>query len=415
MCPRSPPFAAALLAAATLAGLPACRGGSATPANPPAAPTVSGFAALAARTFAPGPPSGAFLGPVEASTGGTPAFRGQPVGNFAAAVAVGDDELLAVTDDGFGPGASADFLLRLYRLKLDWADGRIVPGPFVALRDPFGHLPFPPASGRIGAPLSGADLGPEGLARAYDGTLWVGEARGPWVLHFSPRGELLERPLPIPVPAAFRAYGRGRADLRSPDHPELAGLDEARRVRGANLPRGGVAGLAIAARGKRAVLALAAPLEDDPERTRVPFLELDVESGTFTGRSWWYRLDAPGHFVGDVAAAGTETLLVVERDDHAGDAAGTKRLYEVRLDRVSEGGRFEKRLAADLLALDDPDGVGPDRGTFRLPARHPDALVVLGGTTVVVLTDDDFPFGRSRGDGAAGTEAVRIELPRPIR
>jgi glycerophosphoryl diester phosphodiesterase len=90
------------------------------PAEPPRA-TLEGRAVLPADTFAPGPPSGSGLGEDQPKGGRESPFEGQPVGGFSAILDAGGGEYLGMTDNGFGSkGNSADFLLRVYRIRPDF-------------------------------------------------------------------------------------------------------------------------------------------------------------------------------------------------------------------------------------------------------------------------------------------------------
>jgi hypothetical protein len=109
--------------------------------------TLEGRAVLPADTFGPGPPSGAALED-ETKYGREPPFKGQPVGGFSAVLSGGGGEYLAMTDNGFATkGDSADFLLRVYRIRPDFetargGSGEISVEDFVQLRDPDRQVPF---------------------------------------------------------------------------------------------------------------------------------------------------------------------------------------------------------------------------------------------------------------------------------
>jgi glycerophosphoryl diester phosphodiesterase len=75
---------------------------------------LEGRAILPAETFAPGPPSGAFIGgPV---INGVPVpFASQPVQGFSAVLPAGGHRFWVMEDNGYGAKAnSSDFLLRMY-------------------------------------------------------------------------------------------------------------------------------------------------------------------------------------------------------------------------------------------------------------------------------------------------------------
>ncbi|WAS90880.1 esterase-like activity of phytase family protein [Nannocystis punicea] len=200
--------------ALVLAWVCACGGQAAAP---PA--TLVGRAVLPAATFAPGPPSGARLGP-QAIHGQQAPFVSQPVQGFSALLANADGTYLALADNGYGKiENSAAFHLRVYTLRLDprTADGGSgaveVVGHF-ELRDPAAKIAFPLvqqfSEGRV---LTGADFDPESMQRAPDGTLWFGDEFGPFLLHTSADGVVLEPPIGLPD------LENPGLELRAPQNP----------------------------------------------------------------------------------------------------------------------------------------------------------------------------------------------------
>src|SRR4051794_36300461 len=81
-------------------------------------PVLVGRATLSADYIAPGPPSGALASPANGRNG---PFPGQVIPGFSGMVPNGDGTFLAMPDNGFGAkNNSADFLLRLYDIGIDW-------------------------------------------------------------------------------------------------------------------------------------------------------------------------------------------------------------------------------------------------------------------------------------------------------
>ncbi|GAA5514624.1 hypothetical protein Dcar01_03380 [Deinococcus carri] len=179
------------------------------------AATLVGYAELPADTFAAGPASGAFADGLR----GKPRFAGQPVQGFSGVQFGPGGDFLFLSDNGFGAkNNSADYLLRLYRLSLTAktspaAQGGVRVGTFIQLRDPDRRVPWlivnEASPKRL---LTGADFDVEGFAVAPDGTLWVGDEFGPYLLHFSADGRLLEAPLPTPNLAGLPTL-RGQAPI----------------------------------------------------------------------------------------------------------------------------------------------------------------------------------------------------------
>lgn len=190
-----------------------------------------GHALIAATAVAPGPhlpypdsASGSLLPPGPIHTIATP-FQSQPLQGVSSAVPLKDSSFLVLVDNGYGSMTnSADFELRLYRLRPNvrtrtGGTGQVEVEAVIALQDPDHHLPFPlvhefTADRR----LTGADLDPESLVLATDGTLWLGDEFGPYLLHVGFDGRILEPPLILPDNQAHKPLQPG---LISPQNPML--------------------------------------------------------------------------------------------------------------------------------------------------------------------------------------------------
>ncbi|WP_291426750.1 esterase-like activity of phytase family protein [Deinococcus sp.] len=165
------------------------------------AATLVGWAELPADTFDAGPPSGAWSNGVR----GAARFKSQPVQGFSAVQFGSDGSYWFMSDNGYGAKSnSADYLLRIRNFKLTprtakGAAQKVDVGSFIQFSDPDKKVPWlivnEATTDRL---LTGADFDVEGFALAPDGTIWVGEEFGPYVLHFSATGKLLEAPVPTP-------------------------------------------------------------------------------------------------------------------------------------------------------------------------------------------------------------------------
>ncbi|PAX54907.1 phytase [Brunnivagina elsteri] len=171
-----------------------------------AAPKVSlkGFASLPADTFADGPKSGAFI--TGTTNGRTVPFDKQPVQGFSGVQVADQNSFWFLADNGFGAKAnSADFLLRLYRVDPSFqgfeanGDGTAKVLGNIQLSDPNKKVPFKivneTTSDRL---LTGADFDIESFNFAEDGSIWIGDEFGPYLLHFDATGKLLDAPIPTP-------------------------------------------------------------------------------------------------------------------------------------------------------------------------------------------------------------------------
>ncbi|MCU0566714.1 MAG: esterase-like activity of phytase family protein, partial [Oculatellaceae cyanobacterium Prado106] len=163
--------------------------------------TLKGFASLPADTFAAGPQSGKDI----TTTNRTTPFNGQPVQGFSAVQFADQDTFWFMPDNGFGSKAnSADYLLRIYQVDPNYrgaesGDGSVEILNFIQLSDPDRKIPFEITNnGTSDRLLTGADFDIESFVLAADGTIWIGEEFGPYLLHFDSTGKLLEAPIATP-------------------------------------------------------------------------------------------------------------------------------------------------------------------------------------------------------------------------
>ncbi|MFI0479453.1 esterase-like activity of phytase family protein [Actinomadura sp. 9N215] len=402
----APGAIAALIAAggASAASADPDAGAGAGAAHPTAArPTLVGWAELPAETYVPGSePSGSALG-TEPVNGVRPPFPGQPVQGVSGVVRNADGSFLALADNGYGrKETSADFLLRVHRLEPDFRHGRVrASGGGITLSDPDGQVRFPLT--RPDRVLTGADFDPESIVRAPDGTFWIGEEFGPYVLHFDRAGRLLERPIPVPG-----AKSPGSPELEPGEKPNLGGSK-------------GLENLAISPDGGTLYPMLEGTVTGDtPGDLRV--YEFDRRRAAFTGRRWTYRMQTPELSVADLIGVGRGRFLAIERDQLQGDKAAVKKIHLVDLpdrpDRDGNGdgdGLADKTEVVDLLNIANPRGLGTPGRVFRFPFFTIEAVTVFDDRTIGVLNDNNFPFDATRVAGRADdTEFIKVRLPRPL-
>lgn len=145
---------------------------------------------------------------------GLPGLAPQWLQGISAVAALGPERFLALLDNGNGaPENSRGCLLALVEFRIEGP--RAIPERTIYLSDPDRHLPFILVRGQDpGRPLTGADLDPEALVRLPDGSLWIGDEFGPFLLHFDADGRLLEPALELALPVGGTeapAGGAGRA------------------------------------------------------------------------------------------------------------------------------------------------------------------------------------------------------------
>jgi glycerophosphoryl diester phosphodiesterase len=177
--------------------------------QPSDAPDVilENFASFPADTFAEGPPAGGDDGngqPI-AANGRTGPFESQPVQGFSGVQFApnSNGSYWFLSDNGFGAKVnSSDYLLRIYQVAPSFDETAPATAQiegFVQLSDPNNLIPFEIQNeGTSDRLLTGSDFDPESFVIADDGTIWVGEEFGPYLLHFSAEGELLQAPIPTP-------------------------------------------------------------------------------------------------------------------------------------------------------------------------------------------------------------------------
>jgi hypothetical protein len=383
-----------------------------------AAQTLEGFAKFAADTFAPGPTSGQLI---TAATGRVPPFEDkQPVQGISSVLAGLHGDFWVMADNGFGAKEnSPDFVLRVYHIAPDFrtklgGPGTIALESSVSLRDPDHKINFPIVADSAMYPgsaipvddeirrkrlLTGGDFDIESARVAHDGTLWFGDEFGPFLLHTDSNGRLLDAPYPLP-------------GVKSPQNPFLNGGTP-------NLPRSkGFEGMAVSCNEKVLYPMLEGPLTTDSDQQRLIINEFRVKARRYTGRQWFYRLDAAsstGQSIGDFTQINDHAFLVIERDNFEGASAAFKKIFLVDFNEVDGAGFLIKRQVADLLHIDDPGNLAGFGPTFRLPFQTIESVIVLGRQSLGVLNDNNYPFSAGRVSGQPDpNEFIVIKLDRPL-
>ncbi|MED5619817.1 esterase-like activity of phytase family protein [Ideonella sp. BN130291] len=407
-------------------------------ADPHKVPTLSGWALLPAATFADGPTSGQFAAPNPYGTHLPPYVDKQPVQGFSGVLpGPAPDTFRVMTDNGFGAQAnSADALLRVYTVKVDFrsrhgGSGTVSPAGWLAgrptsdfsrrtrltLNDAQHQLGLPiqadlehyygdpakPAVApeiRAGRLLTGADLDIESIRRDKQGHYWFGDEFGPYLVKTDTHGTVLRAAIPLP-------------GVYAPEHKDVrAGAAVA------NLPgSGGFEGMAINTSGTRLYALLEKGVAGDPAKL-LRINEFDLTSEAWTGTTWFYPLEADGTNIGDMTAVDDHRFIVIERN---GGTATTptppfKKLYLIDIAGVTNGGTVAKTELADLMNLADPDDLNGDGSTvYTLPYVTIEDVLVLDARTLLVINDNNFPYGGGRELASDNTEFIRITLPQRLQ
>ena len=390
-------------------------------------------------------------------------FKGQPVQGFSAVLpGAKSGTYWVLVDNGYGAKAnSADSLLRFYAIEPDFKAGKVYPvsvktgdrlsgftkDSLFQLNDQNkllkgfqtvvadlntypgseklkpGGIPVDAAI-KAGRLLTGADFDLESFRRSPDGTYWFGEEFGPFLLHTTAQGTLLEAPIPTKTPAPNSA---DQQFVRSPDNPAFSRLSEADRIKSANLGRSsGFEGLAINATGNKLYAMLEGALVTDSNQNRLLISEFDLKTKKYTGKIFSYRLNTPGRSIGDMTAINDHEFIVIERDNGQGDAndpaftnpARSKKLYKINLSVLDRDGFVEKVLLADLLNIADPQKIGgrdTKKGVFTFPFVTIEDVLPIDAQTLLVINDNNYPNSMGRASGQIdNTEFIKIRLSKPL-
>lgn len=306
-----------------------------------------------------------------------------------------------------------DGLVRVRRIALHWPDGRAISGlPAPEADGSASEVAFAPDGRRLPPDPNGLD--PEGLVALPDGTFWVSDEYGPWLLHVASDGAVVERigtrpgaARRLPAVLAARRPNRGMEGLaRVPGTRTLAGLMQS--------PLDNPKSAGRASRATRLVL---------------------FDTDTAESRQLVYLLDAPETRITELAALSATRFLALEIDARIpGDPRAPSRcvrLYEIDLDGATDvgdpadapAGRLFDGRTLEALSPDEmsASGVVPVRKRLLLdlldpavayPYDKPEGLAVLGPRLVGVVNDDDFGID---ADGRGGVTAKRTRDGRIMR
>ncbi|GAA2659186.1 esterase-like activity of phytase family protein [Paractinoplanes durhamensis] len=356
-------------------------------------PTLTGWASLPAGTFVLGSePSGAKI--TGNTNGYSVPFADQPIQGFSGIVKNRDGSFDVLSDNGYGNQAnSADFLLRIQRLTPAFATNTVDVVGGITLSDPDGRVGWPLT--RPDRVLTGADFDVESIVRAADGTYWIGDEFGPYLLHFDRAGKLLAAPIPLDgviapetaartgVPATTNSSKGFEGLAATPDGRHLYGLLE-------GTVNGDVAG-------------------------QLRLNEFDLRTQQYTGKRAIYQLESPANAIGDAIAVDDNRFLVIERDGGQGATALFKRIYLADKRDRNRDGVLDKTLLVDLMNIANPRRLGGFGETFTFPFQTIEDVVILGDSRIAVLNDNNFPFSTGRSATAAdNNEWITIELPQPL-
>jgi len=283
-----------------------------------------------------------------------------------------------------------DKLVLVKTIELRDAKGRKVTGLPNPTNGNTGEIAVDLQGRKLGTDLNGIDS--EGLVALPDGTFWISDEYGPWLVHVDATGQMLKRVGPFP----------GSKSL-----PRVLALRRANR---------GMESLTITPDGSALVGMMQNPL-DNPDATIRKHSRLNrilvYDPRTGASLQYGYLLDSTSAVVSDIAAISNTAYLILERDQFfAGDPKSPsklKRVYRIDISQATDlsdpndarnGKRVNektleqltdaelaaagivtvsKKLIVDLLAM--PGGYPHDKA---------EGLAIINPTTIAVSNDDDF-------------------------
>jgi hypothetical protein len=411
--------------------------------------TLSGWAVMSANTFSDGPTSGQFAG---AGAGGNPLplLNKQPVQGFSAVLSGPvAGTYLVMPDNGFGSKPnSPDTLLRMYALQPQWrtasgGSGTVTPVDFntgavrgsfdsttrITLNDSTNKLPlngtgivadaaFYPqwqaatntniASAiavdptiKAGRLLTGFDFDIEAVRKDKNGNFWFGDEFGPFLVKTDATGKVLKQEFSLP-------------GVFAPQNPYRNGTTIASNLNSSQ----GFEGMAINPAGDRLYTLLEGTVTGDPTKTlRINEFNIDTES--YTGVSWRYKLENNGTAIGDMTAINDTEFLVIERNGGTATNPGAngpfKRIYRIDTAVVDASGNVSKTLVVDLMNIADPNDLNNDGSTtFTFPYVTIESVLILDANTLLVINDNNYPGTGGRDPNSDPTEFLRINLANPV-
>ena len=336
---------------------------------------------------------------------------GLPLGGFSSMQVGNNGTYWFQPDNGYGQKTnSADFLLRAYQVNpiLKTAGnptgGSVEFLNYIQYRDPDKKINIPNFTlvneTTAERNLTGADFDIESFVFAKDGTIWVGDEFGPYLLHFDATGKLLEAPIAVP-------------NVRAPQNPGVSPTNPA------NLGSRGLESTAINTSKTKLITALEGPVTGDSATNDIlRIYEFDLTSNTF-GTQYKYKLEKTSNSqsINDLTAINDNEYLVIEKDRLTGAAAEFKKIYKINLTQVDGNGYLIKQEVANLLDIQDPNDLNGDGSTsFKLPFQNVEAFTIVDKNTILVTNDNDFPFvAGSRTPGQVdGTEVALLRLDTPL-
>lgn len=376
--------------------------------------TLVAFTSLPAHTLASGPISGTHI---QTKNNIELPFKSQPVQGFSAALKNKDGSYLLMPDNGYGTqDNSSDFLLRLYHVQPEFqtqlhSKNQLKILDFIQLKDPNHFIPFKivheHTKDRL---LTGSDFDPESIQRVADGSFWIGDEFGPYLLHFSAQGVLLEPPFSLPDPKNHKVI------LNSPQNP-IKSLDSSPpQVQ----QSGGFEGMALSPDQRYLYPLLEKPLSYAVGQQLIIF-QFDLLKKQYTSNYYVFNLDKDATNIGDFQMFDQHNGIIIERDALQGEKSAYKKLVQIKLKQSTQP--VQRKTLVDLLHIDNPYHLYPNDivgniGTdtlFKMPFETIESLIIESSTKLTLLNDNNYPFSIGRNPKQVdNNEMIQIELSHPL-
>ena len=276
---------------------------------------------------------------------------------------------------------------------------------------PLSGLPNPPGAGNAGEvalsvdpvtntpgatplPFDPTGLDSEGLVAVADGTFWVSDEYGPWIVRFAANGNTLER---------FSPFAASSAGNKVP------------QVFAKRRPNRGMEGLTMTPSGKLVGMMQSALYNPDRSTTHNKSLVVRIlvlDPTTHATQQYCYLLENRDTAVSEILAVSDTEFLVLERDGlFAGSGTVRKGIYRISISGATDvsdpadgplGRLYAGKTVDALLNRAGLDGaaIRPVSKTLAVdlmalavtyPHDKPEGLALVhGGKTLVVVNDDDF-------------------------
>lgn len=295
-------------------------------------------ASLPKKIYAEGPSSGQFRHPDQSK-----AFflNKQPILSFSSILATNKVDIFwCLTDNGFGKkNNSADYIPRLYELKLDKDGNASYQKRYLQFTDPDKKLSFPiqadyehyyndirlpnvDISIKENRLLTGADINPESIQIDSNHHLWIAESFGPFLIETNNQGKVLNQQYVVPA-----IYSK-ELSLKTNKTANLSASD-------------GIAAMAISPNKESLKLILQHRVKKD-HNEQLLFYTFNILNKQFESDFLYYPINANTR-VTDMVALDQKRFYVLERNSkqHA------NLVYEIDLNYV-QNSILKKKLLLNL-------------------------------------------------------------------